>query len=432
LAQGARIYNLFPLLAGTTADWERHLDRIAGMNFNWIFLNPHTAPGGSGSLYAVKDYYSLHPIFQGKSKSSPDKLLRKFVTAAADRGISVMIDLVINHTGNDSVLTEEHREWFVREHDGSLCAPFALDPGDPSKKTVWGDLAEIDYSERPERAEILAYFGKLIRHHIRLGVKGFRCDAAYKVPKDVWSELISIGKAEDKDTLFVAENLGAMMEQVEALRGAGFDYLFNSAKWWDFRQSWLLDQYEAFRSIAPSVAFPETHDTERLAADLVAQGVTDPHELELRYRHAYLFSAVFSAGVMIPIGFEYGFKSSLHVVETRADDWEQPEFDLTRYIGEVNKMKASIPVLNDEGPQQAVPIDGGRLMCLVGRMQRGSSWSVTVVNPDPGQRVTARLHGMEGDFKDGREITPDWQGVPFYPDMELTLDPGDVRVFARA
>lgn len=68
MAQGARIYNLFPLLAGTTVDWERHLDRIAGMNFNWIFLNPHTAPGGSGSLYAVKDYYSLHPLFQGKSK----------------------------------------------------------------------------------------------------------------------------------------------------------------------------------------------------------------------------------------------------------------------------------------------------------------------------------------------------------------------------
>ncbi len=28
------------------------------------------------------------------------------------------------------------------------------------------------------------------------------------------------------------------------MRGAGFDYLFNSSKYWDFRQRWLLDQYE--------------------------------------------------------------------------------------------------------------------------------------------------------------------------------------------
>ena len=28
MPQGARIYNLFPLLAGTVSAWEKHLDRI--------------------------------------------------------------------------------------------------------------------------------------------------------------------------------------------------------------------------------------------------------------------------------------------------------------------------------------------------------------------------------------------------------------------
>jgi starch synthase (maltosyl-transferring) len=423
---------LFPLLAGTIGDWERHLDRIAGMGFNWIFLNPISLPGFSGSLYAVKDYYQLHPLFRGDSKDSPDKLLMKFVNAASDRGISVMMDLVVNHTGKDALLTEEHPEWFEREQDGSLRSPFALDPGNPGgEKTVWADLAEINWSDRPARAQILDYFSDLIDHFVRLGIRGFRCDAAYKVPKEAWRELIRAGRKAGKDVIFVAENLGSMLEQVEALRGAGFDYLFNSAKWWDFKAPWLLEQYEKFRSIAPTIAFPETHDTDRLAADLALEGVTDRRQLELRYRHAYVFSAIFSTGVMIPMGFEYGFKKRLHVVETRPEDWEEPAFDLTRYIGEVNRMKADTPVLNQEGPQRAVPLGGGRAMCLVRRALRGPKWTASVINPDPEASVTVRLSELDGDLQGGREITPGWKGVPLHAGMEITLDPGDIRIFAR-
>ena len=48
-AAGPRIYNLFPLLAGSVADWMQHLRRIAGMNFNWFFVNPFHATGKSGT-----------------------------------------------------------------------------------------------------------------------------------------------------------------------------------------------------------------------------------------------------------------------------------------------------------------------------------------------------------------------------------------------
>ena len=54
MSDPALIYNLFPPLAGTFPQWEKHLDRIAGMGFTWIFLNPINTPGLSGSLYAVK------------------------------------------------------------------------------------------------------------------------------------------------------------------------------------------------------------------------------------------------------------------------------------------------------------------------------------------------------------------------------------------
>ncbi len=37
---GPRIYNLFPPLVGPVREWSAHLDRIAEMGFDWVFVNP--------------------------------------------------------------------------------------------------------------------------------------------------------------------------------------------------------------------------------------------------------------------------------------------------------------------------------------------------------------------------------------------------------
>ncbi|TVR96456.1 MAG: alpha-amylase [Rhodospirillales bacterium] len=430
-AEGLRIYNLFPLLAGSIDEWQKHLDRIQGMGFNTVFVNPFHAVGESGSLYAVKDYYRLNPVFRGKSRRSTDDLIKRFVKACDERNLMVMMDLVINHTAIDSPMTEHHANWFVRNPDGSVANPYAIDPADTSKKTVWYDLAEIDFRDRPERQEIIDYFVKVVRYYAGLGVRGFRCDAAYKVPNAVWRTLFEAIRKDFDDTVFMAESLGALLEQVEQLRSAGFDCLMNSAKWWDFRSDWLLEQYEKFRSIAPSVSFPETHDTERLATELAQHGLNDPKVVERAYRQTYVFAAAFSTGVMMPMGYEYGFRKKLHVVKTTPDDWETPAFDLTDFIAEVNAMKASVPVLNEEGPQRHVRLDGDRAVCLVRRSDTGGDWAVTLINPDRWNGVTVHLHGLDGDIHGGRELTPGHKGEPIPSGKEVTLAPGEVRVFAR-
>jgi len=428
--QGARIYNLFPLLAGDVKAWETHLDRIAAMKFDWIFLNPFHYPGFSGSLYAVKDYYALNPLVDDGSGDAPDLMLGRFLKAAEQRGIKVMMDLVVNHTAKDSLIAAQHPQWFMHEADGSLASPFAVDPSDTSKRTVWADLAEIDYSNRPARAEVVNYFANVVRHYVRLGFKGFRCDAAYKVPKDVWRTLISAGQREADDVIFIAENLGSLLEETLALRGAGFDYLFNSSKWWDFRAYWLIDQYEQFRSIAPSISFPETHDTDRLVEELAQQGVRDPKAVEQRYRDAYLIAAVFATGVMIPIGYEYGFRKRLHVVSTRATDWEKPAFDISAWITAVNEMKASLPVLNEEGPQRALLLGNERVACLLRRAMRGPAWTVVLINLDRGAASTAKMEWLDGDVLEGVEVTPGGKKRPFRAGAEVTLLPGEVQVYA--
>jgi starch synthase (maltosyl-transferring) len=106
MTEGLRIYNLFPTLAGSIAEWAAHLPRIAAMGFNAVYINPFHYPGFSGSLYAVKDYYRLNPRFRGASRKPDDALLRDFTAAANGHGLRVIMDLVVNHTARDSDLAQ--------------------------------------------------------------------------------------------------------------------------------------------------------------------------------------------------------------------------------------------------------------------------------------------------------------------------------------
>ncbi|MGA7982225.1 MAG: alpha-amylase family glycosyl hydrolase [Chromatiaceae bacterium] len=423
--QGPRIYNLFPLLVGTVEDWKTKLPAIAGMGFNWVFLNPFHETGSSGSLYAVRDYYRLDSRFQAAKRGDADKLLKGFLDAAERAGLAVMMDLVINHTAKDSDLVAEHPAWYAHDADGAVRPPFAVNPDDPDDVTVWGDLAEIDYSDRPERAQVLAYWNDVVAHYGQLGFRGFRCDAAYQVPGEVWSELIATARDAAPNAEFFAETLGAQADQIEQLRSAGFDYIFNSAKWWDFRADWLLDQYEQFRHLAPSIAFPESHDTARVAA------ASGGEERESRFW--YLFAAVFSTGVMMPIGYEFGFRRPLHVVKTRPDDWEQAAFDLQPFVAAVNEMKAHTPVLNEEGPQERFTDEDATAVGLLRRSDTSAQRTAVLINPDPDEETRFALDElaatMGAETNGIIEITPLRQKAAPDEEGSIKLQPREIRVY---
>jgi starch synthase (maltosyl-transferring) len=351
-----RIYNLFQRLVGPTTRWAEHARRARDMGFDWVYLNPWHYPGFSGSLYAVKEYRRLNPLFV-PAGTDPLSLepLRAALAEISALGVQPMMDLVINHTAKDSPLIQEHPEWYVRDERGEVRSPFVVDPDDPSKITTWGDLAEIDNETHHGREELWAYWTELVRDSIELGFRGFRCDAAYKVPSELWRHLIDEARRADREVRFFAETLGAPTEDVAALADAGFDFFFNSSKWWDFSEPWALKQHEEFRTIAPSVAFPESHDTSRLAGD------TDGDEAVQRQRYA--FAAAFSAGIMMPIGYEFGFRKQVNVVQSMPTDWERRRMDLRPFIKRVHALKTGHALLQGEGVLRAIGgLEGGTLL----------------------------------------------------------------------
>lgn len=340
------IYNLFPRLVGATTRWAEHAARAREMGFDWLYLNPWQYPGFSGSLYAIKDFRRINPLFlpPGADPASLEPL-RAALEEIAAIGLKPIMDLVVNHTSRDSPLIAEHPEWY-RWEGGQVRSPSVRDPDDPSKVTVWGDLADVDNEPPHGRDEQWRFWASLVREALALGFRGFRCDAAYKVPVPLWRFLIHEAKSVDPDAVFFAETLGAPVEDVAALAGAGFDFFFNSSKWWNFSEAWALEQHEAFRAVAPSVAFPESHDTERLAAE------TNGDEAVQRQRYA--FAAAFSAGVMMPVGYEFGFRTRVDVVKTMPTHWERRAMDLRVFVTRVNGLKRAHPVLHGEGVLRAL------------------------------------------------------------------------------
>jgi starch synthase (maltosyl-transferring) len=427
---GPRIYNLFPLLVGRISAWSEHLECISAMGFGCVYVNPFHYPGFSGSLYAVKDPYRLNALFVDEREH--DAALRDFVSTARRHGLEVMMDLVVNHVAKDALLVEAHPDWCRRDTDGSLYSPRVVDPDDESKVTVWGDLCELDYERPRARAELIAYWSDYIRHYLGLGFTAFRCDAAYKVSAEIWQALIAAARNAKPESRFFAETLGCPVPEIAALADAGFDYIFNSSKWWDFRADWALEQYEQTRRIAPSIAFPESHDTPRLATEV---GTDDSERIAQHLKFRYLFAAAFSTGVMMPIGYEHGATRRLDVVQTRPEDWNDRRIDISAFIAAANAMKDAIPTLNEEGPMRRVTAPHAESVALLREtVGRADGCALIVLNPSSSRRVTvdsgALLAESGGVYAEFRDVTPETSPVALQPDQPLELKPLELRVFA--
>jgi starch synthase (maltosyl-transferring) len=420
-----KIYNLFPLLAGPFSDWQPHLERAAAMGFDWVFVNPIQQPGRSGSLYSIADYFAVNKrLLKRGSRKAPETQVKEMTAQAERLGLRMMIDLVINHCAVDSKLVREHPGWFVRAGD-RVANPFCVEAD--GNKVVWRDLAQFDHRHSPDLEGLLRYCGDIVEYLVGLGFTGFRCDAAYQIPTPFWRRLIERIQRKHPEVQFVAETLGCSPDQTKQTASAGFDYIFNSVKWWDFEGPWLLEQYELTRQMVPSIGFPESHDTERL----YAESGSNVQVLKQRY----VLSALFSAGVMMPIGYEYGFRRRLHVVETRPEHWEEPAVDLTDFIAKVNRIKSEHPLFLEESLIQHLDHPDPGILMLWKASTRGNGESLLVLNKDPWNRRHFYCDDLYRRIQAAPplvDVSPEWPLDYLPTPFEFDLEPGMGRVMVAA
>ena len=297
------------------------------MGFDWVYVNPFHETGGSGSLYAISDPFRLDPRFRDERAGDDDDQIRAFAEEAASHGLKVMTDLVINHTANDARLARSGPDVYDRDETGGIRAPSRSIPTTRRSSRSGATSPSSTTASPPRRTSCSRYWDGYVARLQALGIRGFRCDAAYKVPPEVWRHLIGRAKARDRGCLFAAETLGCTFDETQATAGAGFDYLFNSFAWWDLRAPWALENYEALRTVAPSIAFPENHD---MAAHRARTPGTTRTQVARALKARYALAAFFSTGVLMPIGYEWGYRRA---APRGRDHARAPREDRHRHLG---------------------------------------------------------------------------------------------------
>jgi glycosidase len=159
---------------GTFKAMQAHLPRLKQLGVDILWFMPihkigvKDRKGELGSYYAVQDYKSINPEFGNLED------FKATVKEAHKLGLKVIIDWVANHTSRDSKWLAEHPEWFVKDKNGSIVAPFD-----------WTDVAKLDYTNPQMRAAMVDAMKFWLTE---ANIDGFRCDVAGEVPTDFWND----------------------------------------------------------------------------------------------------------------------------------------------------------------------------------------------------------------------------------------------------
>ncbi|GAA4334960.1 alpha-1,4-glucan--maltose-1-phosphate maltosyltransferase [Pigmentiphaga soli] len=174
----------------------------------------------------------------------------------------------------------------------------ALDPRRPIDGAVriglaWHDDATAAWTD---------YWAGHLAALAAAGAAGFLFLLPHGVPAAGWRALRARRDGGGlADCRLAAWTPGVPRAALAGLREAGFDTVFGSLAWWDFRSGWLWEEYRALDVIGRVAAFPAS-PFDPGAADVPG----DPAQRSRAARRALWASAALGQGWLVPMGFELG------------------------------------------------------------------------------------------------------------------------------
>jgi alpha-glucosidase len=186
------------LYGGDLRGVEQHLDHIESLGANLVYLTPFF-PATSSHRYDATTFEHVDPLLGG------DDALRSLCDTAHARGIRVIGDITLNHTGY-------RHEWFERAQ---------ADPGSPERGFYIFDariphgyeswigiptLPKLDWRSD----ELRVRFARVLRRYLELGLDGWRVDVANMVGRfrdvDLNRDVSQWAREQVGDALLIAEH----------------------------------------------------------------------------------------------------------------------------------------------------------------------------------------------------------------------------------
>lgn len=221
-------------------DGDPSTDSDLGITGIWL-MPIHDSPSYHG--YDVNDYRSINPDY-GTLED-----FREFVEEAHNRGIKVIIDLVLNHSSTQiewfqnarSSRDSEKRNWYRwSEIEPSVSGPWGQTVWHGSSTgyyygLFWGGMPDLNYEE----PEVVAEMNDVTRFWLEdVGIDGYRLDAVKFIKEDgnrledidathaFWREWVTEVKDANADAVTVGEAWTSTEKIVPYVVNNGLDFCF--------------------------------------------------------------------------------------------------------------------------------------------------------------------------------------------------------------
>jgi alpha-amylase len=314
------------------------LDYIRDLGFTAVWISPVVANQFRGYHgYWASDFYRTNEHFGSLAK------LKELVAAAHARGLKVLADLVVNHTGllHPWVGEPEYESWFH------------------PRRTIanWNDQREIEDGWlaglpdlNQENPAVREYLITMAQWWIReTGIDGYRLDTVRHVPQEFWREFAAALKKEFPGFYLIGEVWDGRPDSVAGYQRAGLDGLVDFPIYYAIHDVFAGDRPGArlaqlireCAAVYPDRSrmgtFIDNHDVPRF--------VSQVHNLrDERLRQALAFLMTYTGIPILYYGTEIGLDGGADPDNRRDMDWKARS-PLTDYVKKLNAIRAANPAL---------------------------------------------------------------------------------------
>jgi cyclomaltodextrinase len=301
------------------------LDYIAGLGANTLYLTP-VMRAASNHKYDTADYRHIDPAF------GSDADFERLTAEAAKRGIRVIPDASLNHTGSDSIYFDRYGNYGGQGAfaNGRINAdsPYAdwytfdASQSEPDRQFKgWvgvRDLPELDKASQSFREFAYRADDSIMKLWLDRGAAGWRMDVAPWVPDDFWREWRAAVRAHRPDALLVAETwfdaskffLGDTFDSTMnyIFRNAVLDYAGGADAAAAYRHLEYLREAYPPQSLHALMNLLSTHDAPRSLHVLGDHGgdAATRDRAKRRFRLALFFQMTYPGAPAIFYGDEVG------------------------------------------------------------------------------------------------------------------------------
>jgi glycosidase len=242
----------------TFAALTERLDYLADLGVDCLWLTPVLQNDHAPHGYNITDFFHI------ASDLGDSEAYESFVDAAHDRGMTVLFDLVLNHSARDHPFYQDavgnpdspYHDWYAWRSES-----------EPETYFEWEYIANWNFQNLEVRRHLLNVVDKWMAV-----ADGFRCDMAWAVPNSFWRELRDRVKTRDPEFLLLDETIPYIAD----FHGGMFDMHFDTTLYSTLREvgrghadaTEILDAIDQRKAVGfpPHAAFmlyAENHDETR-------------------------------------------------------------------------------------------------------------------------------------------------------------------------